>query len=312
MGRITIEEMQRIAKKRGGKCLSKTYIGGRNKLTWQCSKGHVWDATGQSIKHQKSWCPKCAGRIHDIPFMQRLAKKKGGLCLSKKFVSVMKKLTWQCAKGHKWDATPSNIKHNGHWCPICARNRYTVDDMQSFAKKYKGVCLSKNVAGYGEQVKWKCANGHTFSASRKYISRRLHFCSKCKVNSVGLSRPLIKSSYARYRKAYFKAWYKKMYYGNKSYRKKRIEAAKKWAKDNPEKFKEGRNKRYLTWYAIDDKFRKNENKRVLKYHKMRQKNDAAYRKRNSERSASIYKTKMKNVYYRLLNNLYMQDYYKKQ
>jgi len=57
----TIEDMQQLAKKHGGKCLSKKYITARLKLTWKCKKGHTWDATVQSIKHRKSWCPKCAG-----------------------------------------------------------------------------------------------------------------------------------------------------------------------------------------------------------------------------------------------------------
>lgn len=56
----TIEEMQEIAKSRGGKCLSKEYRDGKTHLKWRCGKGHEWIATPDNIKNRKSWCPKCA------------------------------------------------------------------------------------------------------------------------------------------------------------------------------------------------------------------------------------------------------------
>ena len=56
---LGIEEMQKIASERGGKCLSKEYISNSEKLKWQCIDGHVWWAVPNSIKQQKSWCPKC-------------------------------------------------------------------------------------------------------------------------------------------------------------------------------------------------------------------------------------------------------------
>ena len=51
---LTLEEMQFLAKKRGGKCLTKTYARAIDKMTWKCAKGHIWEATGQSIKNQKN------------------------------------------------------------------------------------------------------------------------------------------------------------------------------------------------------------------------------------------------------------------
>lgn len=56
---LTIDEMNDIAKDRGGKCLSKSYINSKTKLQWQCAEGHTWQATPFSIKNRKSWCPVC-------------------------------------------------------------------------------------------------------------------------------------------------------------------------------------------------------------------------------------------------------------
>ena len=57
--RPTIEEMCKLAKQNGGKCLSNKYINSNIKLDWQCKEGHIWKAVPSSIKNAKSWCPHC-------------------------------------------------------------------------------------------------------------------------------------------------------------------------------------------------------------------------------------------------------------
>ena len=57
--RLTIEQMKEIAIERGGKCLSQKYINSKTKLKWECSEGHQWRATPDSIKYRGSWCPIC-------------------------------------------------------------------------------------------------------------------------------------------------------------------------------------------------------------------------------------------------------------
>ena len=57
--RLTIEEMQALAAKKGGKCLSTQYINSKIKLKWQCAEGHIWEATPSSIKNGGTWCTEC-------------------------------------------------------------------------------------------------------------------------------------------------------------------------------------------------------------------------------------------------------------
>jgi|TARA_B100001964_G_C14241360_1_gene605195 hypothetical protein len=54
----SLEIFQEIAKDKGGKCLSDSYLNARHKLKFQCSEGHQWDGWPQSIK-KGSWCPHC-------------------------------------------------------------------------------------------------------------------------------------------------------------------------------------------------------------------------------------------------------------
>lgn len=127
MHRIKIEDMQELAKKRGGLCLSEEYNGSGNNLRWKCKKSHEWEAKSSNIKSGK-WCPKCSyeyradlqrGNIQD---MQKIAESLGGRCLSDKYINVETKLKWQCKNGHIWEAIPSSIKR-GSWCPKCVRNK---------------------------------------------------------------------------------------------------------------------------------------------------------------------------------------------
>ena len=51
----TIVDMQNLAKKRGGRCLSRSYSGKEKKLLWECSLGHRWKAVPGSII-MGTWC----------------------------------------------------------------------------------------------------------------------------------------------------------------------------------------------------------------------------------------------------------------
>ena len=119
--KLTIEEMQKIAKSRGGKCLSDVYINANTKLLWECAEGHQWHATPSKIKQGK-WCPYCAGRHITIEDMRIIATKRGGKCLSDKYINSTTKLLWECSVGHKWTAMPLNVKR-GSWCPHCFKQR---------------------------------------------------------------------------------------------------------------------------------------------------------------------------------------------
>ncbi|MBU0628434.1 MAG: hypothetical protein KKC75_04540, partial [Nanoarchaeota archaeon] len=67
-----------------------------------------------------SWCPYCSSkRKLGIEDMHKIAKAKGGKCLSNEYTNNHINLKWQCEKGHVWEATPSNVER-GTWCRICA------------------------------------------------------------------------------------------------------------------------------------------------------------------------------------------------
>ena len=54
----TLQEMQTLAKSRGGECLSKEYSNIKAKLKWKCAFGHTWEATPR-LHLTGHWCPVC-------------------------------------------------------------------------------------------------------------------------------------------------------------------------------------------------------------------------------------------------------------
>jgi hypothetical protein len=71
--KLKLEEMQQIARQRGGKCISKKYINNRTALVWECRRRHRWKALLSNVNRgpQKSgtWCLKCYNLLtKSVPF----------------------------------------------------------------------------------------------------------------------------------------------------------------------------------------------------------------------------------------------------
>lgn len=171
-----LKEVQSIAKKKGGKCLSESYFNALTKLKWQCKEGHIWETTPSAIT-QGYWCPKCGGAEKlTIEEMQEIAKERGGQCLSKKYVNANTKLLWQCKEGHIWEAKPSDIKNNISWCHECLK--LTIQMMHDIAKKHGGKCLSKVYVNAHTKLQWQCKLGHTWEARPSDIKNG-GWCATC-------------------------------------------------------------------------------------------------------------------------------------
>jgi len=181
--RGTLEEMQRVAGSRNGRCLSEEYVDSLTKLTWQCEEGHLWEATPGNIKQGK-WCPYCGGtHVSSIEEIRSLALKRGGKCLSSKYVNKRTKLKWRCKEGHIWDAPADSIK-SGHWCPVCGikkrsdAQRGTLEEIQQIAEERGGRCLSKHYVGSHRKLGWQCAAGHIWEAEPSHIKNGT-WCPEC-------------------------------------------------------------------------------------------------------------------------------------
>ena len=191
----TIEDLQGLASKHGGRCLSEHFLGMDKKHIWECAEGHRWEALPRNIKSLGRWCPICGRsksdrnrRRYSLIDMQNRASSFSGLCLSSNFESVVKKLTWQCLEGHIWEATPHQIK-GGSWCPVCAqktraekRKKHTIDDTKAFAKTKNGRCLSLVFTHVKDNLLWECIKGHQWQANADNVVNGGKWCPVCAGN----------------------------------------------------------------------------------------------------------------------------------
>ena len=183
MRKSTLPEMRRLAKRRGGTCISRRYVNSRTPLSWKCRLGHEWTAMPTNVV-KVSWCRGCYnlrrrfhGR-HSLHAMRDLAISRGGVCLSAEYLGSKVKLRWECTLGHRWQAAPSYVIQ-GTWCPVCARSqRLGLPLFQELAANRGGMCLSGTYVNERTALHWRCADGHEWKASPEKIKRG-SWCPAC-------------------------------------------------------------------------------------------------------------------------------------
>ena len=104
---------------------------------WKCEKGHSWQARVQSItglKAGSTGCPYCNGKRaekggNDLATLRpdvaaQWCYEKNELTPDQVTVGSKRRVWWQCAEGHKWQAIIySRTGKNGSGCPVCSRKQ---------------------------------------------------------------------------------------------------------------------------------------------------------------------------------------------
>jgi thiol-disulfide isomerase/thioredoxin len=187
--RDSIVTFYKIAAEHGGKCLSKEYLGGPNKIEFECEHGHRWKTLGISVKIGH-WCPDCRyinnglKRRDPIDVFNKIAKDKGGKCLSTEYINRDVPLKFECAEGHTWK-TSGNLIKKGTWCPKCfnkkrgASQRDSIKTFQEIAKKHGGKCLSTKYINSNTRLEFECAKGHRWYTKAITIKHQGSWCPGC-------------------------------------------------------------------------------------------------------------------------------------
>ena len=110
--KYTLEDCNKTALKKSGKCLSNIYNNSKQeKLEWECKEGHKWHAIYGSVR-RGTWCPFCAGNQQKtLEECHEMAKEREGKCLSKIYNNVSENIEWECKEGHTWESCFKNIKN---------------------------------------------------------------------------------------------------------------------------------------------------------------------------------------------------------
>jgi hypothetical protein len=122
--KYTLDEVKEVAKQKGGKCLATEYKNNKESIEWKCGVcNHIWKNNFKSINLDNQWCPSCSGRLNNnLEVVRKLAKERGGECLSRIYENNKKNLLWKCGDcEHIWEARFDRVK-SGTWCPNCCRS----------------------------------------------------------------------------------------------------------------------------------------------------------------------------------------------
>jgi len=115
------DDLKRIIEAKGGEILLH-YKNRRSKIKIKCAKGHIWEVLPNDVL-SGSWCPRCYhNKEYYLNEIKKIARNRGGECLSNEYKNNKTKLNFRCDKGHEWWATPKSIKE-GTWCPDCYYKR---------------------------------------------------------------------------------------------------------------------------------------------------------------------------------------------
>lgn len=190
-----LEFAQNLAISKGGECLSEEYKNCVTKMKWKCSQGHEWETKLSKIKNEGSWCPRCHfdKKMLSLDDAHKLAKEKGGVCLSEEYKGASSKLNWRCEKGHEWETTLGIVKNNGSWCRKCydLSKRCDLQEAQTIALDKGGKCLSTEYVNRRTSMEWECERGHKWSAIYDSIKKG-KWCPYCPFKSEESCRKIFK------------------------------------------------------------------------------------------------------------------------
>ena len=196
--KYNIEDMKAIARKKGGNFESGSYTVTNKRYEWSCSKGHKWHTKASHVL-SGHWCSTCSGNAkRKLIDLQRVAIKRGGLCLSGKYLAGEKPHQWKCHKGHIWKATASNVLR-GTWCGKCLGKNASIDDMKLLAIERGGECLSEIYKDSKSPLEWICGAAHKWEATPSSVTSG-SWCPNC---AAGVSERICRDHFQTFFNAEF-------------------------------------------------------------------------------------------------------------
>lgn len=116
--RLTTSAFHDLAAKRGIKWVGIGLPTSQTITDWLCSNGHELKARYCNIA-KGDQCRICLGRKIAIPAdYHTLAESRNFICVAPARINH-DKATWECPKGHRWEASYTQIKAAGSGCPCC-------------------------------------------------------------------------------------------------------------------------------------------------------------------------------------------------
>jgi len=172
-----------IAIEYGFRWLGPEVENSRKKTTWECTKGHQWKASFNTIQQGRG-CRICGyeknatdKRLKPSDY-QTLANVREFKWIGPEVKNNREYTNWKCSKGHLWKTKFINIQQ-GKGCPYCSRKaRKTSDDFHKLAEERGFIWLGTNVKNIFTKTVWQCKQGHQWEVHYNSIQQG-RGCPKC-------------------------------------------------------------------------------------------------------------------------------------
>lgn len=165
-----LEDIQVLARNRGGRCLSGSYDNSCGVLKFECEKGHRWKTMARNVMYCGSWCPTCAKIRGNLDSLKEIAEEREGMLLSTEYENSRTHYEWRCRHGHVFSSTPKLARKR--WCRSCPPEPIPTIH-EKVARRWGGECKNQ------EKNLWRCEDGHDFSAST--AAAWLSWCPICRL-----------------------------------------------------------------------------------------------------------------------------------
>lgn len=153
---------------------------------WECQKEHKFKASAKAILNRGYFCKECkVGNFTTIVKVQQLCEYRGGKCLSVEYKGLADTMTFECARGHRWESSWRHLRYKGSWCPDCGKVRSGVEALVNIATRKGGEALSKEYKSSKSVYEWRCSWGHTFQGTMG--EARGGWCPKCSLKTKSMA-----------------------------------------------------------------------------------------------------------------------------
>lgn len=166
--------------------LSKEYIDNKTPLLLKCKQGHIFKISFNHFQQYKiERYPYCNGSKFTYEYVKNYIENFGYILLSEEYIDANKKIKIMCNKGHVYEATFSQFKHQNQRCPYCSGNaKLTYEYVKDYIESFGYTLLSKEYINSNTHLLVRCECGHeyfvTFSNFKR--GRRCNECNKIKWN----------------------------------------------------------------------------------------------------------------------------------
>lgn len=170
-----------------------SYKGMTTKISFKCSKGHIFKRTPNNILHYNKNCPICEKETklnkRKQQFLLKLHKMHPDYKLLGAFTNISNKTTFECAKHHIFQMRPTSIVNDNQICPKCAlQSRINKQIMSSnifiknLHKKHPHIDLYSKYTKASAIMAFKCNKcGHIWQTKgRNLLIKHSVGCPICR------------------------------------------------------------------------------------------------------------------------------------